>query len=213
MAASTLHLIVGYLGSALVVTSLSMRSILRLRLIGLAGAIAFTVYGVLIDAWPVVLTNGVIVIIQLHFLREILTAKEYFRVLEVRQESLYLKYFLQSHASEIESIWPHFSFRPSERYLTLFILRDLVPAGLFIAEVEDEETIRLRLDFAIRGYRDFKMGKYLYDRGMLFERGFHRVIAEIGSDATGKYLRRLGFQPDTRSGRPDVLARALKPSA
>ncbi len=211
MTASTLYLIVGYVGSALVVTSLSMRSIMKLRLVGLAGAVVFTVYGVLIGAWPVVLTNIVIVIIHLHFLREILTAREYFRVLEVRQESLYLKYFLESHADEIEAIWPHFSFQPSERYLTLFILRDLVPAGLFIAEIQDDETVCLELDFAIPGYRDFKIGKYLYEKGMLYERGFRRVIVRIGSDPTRAYLRRLGFRPDTHSGRAEVLTRTLKP--
>lgn len=212
MTASTLHLIIGYLGSAFVVTSLAMRSIVRLRIVGLAGAVTFTVYGVLIDAWPVVLTNLVIVVIHSHFLREILTAKEYFRVLEVRQESEYLKYFLERHHDEIREIWPGFSFQPSHRLLALFILRDLVPAGLFIAEIEDEETICLQLDFAIPGYRDFKIGKYLYERGTLFERGFRQVIVEIGSDADEEYLRRLGFRPDGRPGRGEVLMRTLQPA-
>lgn len=215
MATSTLYMLIGYLGSAFVVTSLAMRSIMKLRLVGLAGAFVFTLYGVLIDAWPVVFTNIVIVVIHLHFLREILTAKEYFRVLEVRQESQYLKYFLECHCGEIEAIWPSFVFKPSERYLTLFILRDLVPAGLFIAEIEDDETVCLELDFAIPGYRDFKIAKYLYDKGMLHERGFRRVIVRIGSESTSltrAYLRRFGFQPDTRSGGgKEVLMRTLEP--
>lgn len=207
---STLYLLIGYLGSALVVTSLSMRSIMKLRLVGLAGAFVFTLYGVLIGAWPVVFTNVVIVIIHLHFLREILTAKEYFRVLEVRQESQYLKYFLECYRDEIEAIWPGFVFKPSERLLTLFILRDLVPAGLFIAEIQDDETVCLELDFAIPGYRDFKIARYLYDKGMLYERGFRRVIVNIGSEATGAHLQRLGFRPDIRSGRDKILTRSLE---
>ena len=76
MATSTLYLLIGYIGSALVVASLSMRSIMKLRLVGLAGAFVFILYGILIVAWPVVFTNVVIVVIHLHFLREILTAKE-----------------------------------------------------------------------------------------------------------------------------------------
>ncbi|MDH3297421.1 MAG: hypothetical protein OEM23_07965 [Gemmatimonadota bacterium] len=213
MSDPALHLFVGYLGSALVVTSLAMRSIVRLRIVGLAGALTFTVYGVLITAWPVVLTNAVILLIHSHFLREILIAKEYFRVLEVRQESQYLKYFLESHRDEIQSIWSGFSFQPSPRLLTLFVLRDLVPAGLFIAEIEDEETIRLQLDFAIPGYRDFKIGNYLYERGTLFERGFRRVIVEAGSGADEKYLRRLGFRRPVNPGRRDVLERSLEPGS
>jgi hypothetical protein len=213
MATSTLYLLIGYVGSALIVASLSMKSILKLRLVGLAGAFVFTTYGVLIGAWPVVVTNIVIVLIHGHFLREILTAKEYFRVLEVRQESQYLKYFLQSHSAEINSTWPGFCFEPSERQLTLFILRDLVPAGLFIAEIEDDETICLKLDFAIPGYRDFKIGKHLYARGMLYERGFRRVIAETSSEPTSKYLRRIGFVPDAWPGRDNMLTRLLEPCA
>ena len=65
MEATTLYTLIGYLGSAFVVASLAMRSILKLRLIGLAGAVTFVVYGYLIGAWPIVWTNVVIVLIHL----------------------------------------------------------------------------------------------------------------------------------------------------
>ncbi len=41
MEATTLYTLIGYLGSAIVVTSLAMRSILKLRIVGLGGAITF----------------------------------------------------------------------------------------------------------------------------------------------------------------------------
>ena len=198
-----LYLVIGYLGSALVVASLAMRSILRLRIIGLAGAITFATYGYLIEAWPVVVTNGVIVLIHVHFLRELLTAKEYFKILEVLPESRYADYFLHHHGREIAAAWPGFVREPSGQRLTLFILRDLIPAGLFIAEIEDERTLRLCLDFAIPGYRDFKIGRYLYARGVLRDRGFQTVVAEEGPKRTTKYLRRVGFRADPESGPND----------
>ena len=43
----------GYLASVLVVISLMMRSIVRLRWINLVGAACFTAYGILISAYPV----------------------------------------------------------------------------------------------------------------------------------------------------------------
>jgi hypothetical protein len=49
----------GFAGSALIVVSLTMKSIARLRLIGIVGALAFVGYGVLLGAWPVVATNSV----------------------------------------------------------------------------------------------------------------------------------------------------------
>lgn len=88
-------------------------------------------YGYLIDAWPVVWTNVVIVLIHLHFLREIRRSDEYFKVLEVRRESNYLRYFLEHYAEDIEGAWPGFGGRPGADALTLYILRNLVPAGLF----------------------------------------------------------------------------------
>ena len=56
-----LYELIGYLASVLVALSLTMRSILRLRLINLLGAAFFTVYGLLITAYPVAFLNGLIV--------------------------------------------------------------------------------------------------------------------------------------------------------
>ena len=52
---------IGYLGSALVVTSLLMTRILRLRVISLMGAMAFLTYGVMIGSVPIIVraTNDI----------------------------------------------------------------------------------------------------------------------------------------------------------
>jgi len=197
MEATTLYTLIGYVGSALVVASLAMRSILKLRLIGLAGAITFVAYGYLIGAWPIVWTNVVIVIIHLHFLREIRRTDEYFKVLEVRRESNYLRYFLDHFAEDIEAAWPGFEFEPEDNVLTLFILRDLVPAGLFVAKALDEDTLQLELDYAIPGYRDFKIGRYLYSKGALRKRGYASIVAETNGDRAADYLMKMGFEEES----------------
>jgi len=196
-----LYTLIGYVGSVFVVTSLGMRSILKLRLIGLAGAITFVAYGYLIGAWPIVWTNVVIVLIHSHFLREIRRPDEYFKVLEVRSESNYLRYFLDHYAVDIESVWPGFEYRPETGVLTLFILRDLVPAGLLVAKELDPETLGLELDYAIPGYRDFKLGRYLYRRNALRDRGFTRVVATPPAGRATDYLARMGFQRETEDKR------------
>ena len=193
MEAAMLHALIGYLGSALVVTSLAMRSILKLRWIGLAGAITFVLYGYLIDAWPIVWTNLVIVAIHMHFLREIRRSNEYFKVLEVRRESNYLRHFLDHYGKDIERAWPGFAYRPEPETLTLFVLRDLVPAGLFIARARDAETLELELDYAIPGYRDFKIGRHLYSRGALRRLGYRTIAASTTGEEAADYLTRMGF--------------------
>jgi hypothetical protein len=68
----TLYELIGYLASGLIVVSLLMSSILRLRLIGLVGAISFTAYGVLIDAYPIAVANGAIIFIHIFHLTRML---------------------------------------------------------------------------------------------------------------------------------------------
>jgi hypothetical protein len=60
--------IIGYIASILVAVSLMMSSILKLRVINLIGAACFTVYGLLIDAYPVAVVNFIIVLIDLYYL-------------------------------------------------------------------------------------------------------------------------------------------------
>lgn len=63
---------VGFAASGCIVLSLTMRSMLPLRIIGLVGALTFVAYGVLLGAWPVVLTNVATSSIQIFHLRRLL---------------------------------------------------------------------------------------------------------------------------------------------
>jgi len=69
---------IGYGASLLVAVSLMMRSVVKLRVINLLGAAVFTLYGLLIDAYPVAVMNFFIVLIDLYYLREFIAAKGYF---------------------------------------------------------------------------------------------------------------------------------------
>ncbi len=58
----------GYIASALLVASLTMTDVVKLRWLNLAGCIAFTLYGIAISAWPVAITNGVLTFVNLYHL-------------------------------------------------------------------------------------------------------------------------------------------------
>ena len=135
MNASLAYEIIGYLASALVAVSLTMSSILKLRLINLAGAVAFTAYGLLIHAYPVAAVNAVIVAVNLWYLARILGEKEYFKLLEVHLDEIYVRGFLDFHAEEIRRFVPGFSLEATKGALAFFVLRDMVPAGLFVGHV------------------------------------------------------------------------------
>jgi GNAT superfamily N-acetyltransferase len=188
--------LLGYVASVLVAVSLTMSSIVRLRVINLAGSLAFTVYGYLIVSYPVAVVNLFIAFVNIYFLRRMLASQEYFRLLELRPDSEYLRFFLAHYADQIRRFFPGFSPAAADASLGLFVLRDMVPAGLLLGDVRDG-TLDVRLDFVIPQFRDFKIGKYLFEeRADYFrERGIHEIRSPRGSDAHVSYLARMGFRP------------------
>ena len=86
---------VGYLASALIVLSITQKSILRLRLLGFAGGLTFLVYSLAIGAYPIAVVNVIAASIHAWYLRKLIRRKdEVFRVLHVLPESRYLLDFL-----------------------------------------------------------------------------------------------------------------------
>ena len=155
----------GYLASILIAVSLTMHSVLRLRIINLIGAIVFTVYGIWIHAFPVAAVNGFIIFIDLYFLLEMRKNKEYFQPLLVNPNNLYLQEFLEYYAKDIAKYFPDFSFEEQQaerKYY--FILRDMVPAGLVVFTEDAQGRLWAALDYAIPGYRDFKTGRYVFSQ-------------------------------------------------
>ncbi len=60
--------ILGYAASIMVAISLTMRDIIKLRVLNFIGCGLFAAYGLMIGSWPVVLTNGFIACVNVYFL-------------------------------------------------------------------------------------------------------------------------------------------------
>lgn len=213
MDAQWLYELIGYVASVLVAISLTMSSLVRLRVINLAGAVTFTVYGLLISAYPVAAVNLFIVFVNLYYLSRMRRTREFLRILAVQPRSDYLQAFLDFHAEDIRRFLPDFSYHPGERQLAFFILRDMVPAGLFIGEVRDDGRLWVRLDYVIPSYRDFKIGQFLFTEQAEFfrSRGIRELVSPAGSPGHTAYLRRMGFAPSEKEG-ATTYRRALAPS-
>jgi hypothetical protein len=200
--------ILGYVASVLVAVSLMMRSILRLRVINLIGAICFTVYGVLISAYPVAAVNGVIALINVYFLFQMTRAREHFVLAEVRPISDYLAQFLKFYAGEIRRFQPDFTHDPARAQFVFFILRDMVPAGLVILEPRAAGSAWVMLDFVTPAYRDFRVADFLFRRNTAAFRakGLTTLHSAPGTPQHEAYLRRLGFVAANGAYRYDLAA-------
>ena len=198
--------LVGYAASALIAISLMMTSILRLRVINLAGAAVFSIYGFLIHAYPVAVLNGFTVLVNAVFLVRLLRAQQYFQLLQLKPDSVYLPYFLNYYGGEIRRILPDFQYQPAANQLALFILRDCNPVGVFIAAQLPDGVLRVGLDFVIPKYRDLKIGRFLFVEQAAFFRnlGIREIVVSPRTRKFGAYLLKVGFE---RTGREPVAFR------
>lgn len=186
--------LLGYAASALIAASLLMRSIVRLRVINLAGAATFSVYGFLIGSYPVGVLNALtasINVVQLYRLRR---RAEIFRALEVRPAAEYLRYFIEFERDEIAKFFPRFRYEPRPSTLALVVLRDLVPAGVLIGDVGGD-TLQVELDYVVAQYRDLKVGRFLFlDQADFFRaRGIRSIVSAADTAEHAAYLERIGF--------------------
>ena len=196
--------IIGYGGSFLIALSLSMKSISRLRKINLIGASTFAFYGFLMGAYPVLILNSFISIVDIYYLFQMQRKKDYFELLPIRtNQSPFLLRFLEYHREDIKRFFPDFNFDTEKDYLIAFVLRNLMPVSLFIAKKEEGETLRICLDYSIPAYRDRQNAHYLYHRGQDFFKNLNYRFLVTCSDipAHQKYLQKIGFQKDTTQGK------------
>lgn len=187
----------GYAASILVVISLMMSSIIYLRWINLAGAALMSLYGFLIHALPVGFLNLSIVIIDLYYLRKIYFTEDFFSILKIRHNSYYLNQFLNFYKPEIKKYLPEFSFSEKEADISIFILRNMIPAGLFMGNIENN-ILNISLDFVIPEYQDFKIGEFLFNKNKKFfkEKNIDKVIAKASTKSHKNYLEKMGFKKD-----------------
>ncbi len=207
--------LLGYVASALIAMSMMMSSVLWLRVINLTGAVAFTIYGLLIHAYPVAALNGLIVFVNGGYLLRMLTTKEYFQLLQLEPQSDYLEYFLGFYRADILKLVPDFQYQPVENQVTLFILRDCKPVGVFIAVETSVGVLRVVLDFVIPRYRDLKVGRYLFvDQAEFFRaRGITEIVVRSRTKEFASYLLKVGFETGHEAGAFRITYRSAPAAA
>lgn len=206
MDSSFVYELIGYVGSALVVLSLMQKSILRLRLIGLAGSLVFLCYSLLIGAYPIAVVNVIAAVIHAYHLRLLLRHQaEVFTVLHVLPESKMVGHFLDFYGTDITSqLGEPFEYHQRPDQVAAFVLRDMVPAGLFIGLVHADSSVEVKLDYVIPQYRDFKVGGFLYshDSGLFEDPTCRQVWSDPTTQEHADYLLRMGFTPTPTTGSP-----------
>ena len=189
--------LIGYAASALVALSLLTSNVLRLRVLNLAGALVFVVYAALTRAWPVLAVNLFVAGIDAWHIVALKSKKDVFKLMQVDVADPLLANFLAYHARGIWQFFPDFDLAALKAPRCIFILRNLLPVGLFVY-TEEKPEIRVHLDYVAEDYRDLKSARYLFNRPQNPETfpGFTHFAAVGGSQKHADYLRRVGFFED-----------------
>lgn len=194
--------VLGYVASVLVVVSLAMKSVVKLRTLSLVGGIVFTVYGVLIGSWPVAVTNAAVALVNIWHLRRELSPASPMGVVAIERDAPFLNDFLGANAVEIQVSQPEYHPHPKDSFVRL-MTRDGLPAGVFIAEPSGKELI-VKLDYVTPAFRDSQIAKWVFGPGRrtFTDAGFSRLVADAHTTVHKHYLEFVGFH---REGQAYVL--------
>lgn len=194
---------IGYIASLIVLISLLMSSIKKLRWINLVGSLLFGTYGFLIGSLPTGLMNVGIAVINIYYLSKIYLSKDYFKLQPITNDSEFLTSFLKFYQDDINKFIKLDNIYISGSDVRLYVLRNMTPAGLFSGNKYDTETLNIELDYAIPQYRDFKMGQFVFEENKDYfkELGYNRFITFTEEPSHMKYLKKMGFNEVTEKGK------------
>ncbi|RYY88951.1 MAG: hypothetical protein EOO15_07620 [Chitinophagaceae bacterium] len=195
--------LVGYLATIFLALSLLVNNDLQFRWFNTLGCLSFIVYGVLFGAFPVILTNSILLVINVYHLVKVYRyrAEEDFDLIPYSAGDPLVQKFLSFYGKDIAAYFPNYAMRADEN-LRFFVLRDMAIANVFAASVEDGGTLTVHLNYTVPKYRDFKVGSFLFDKGRAFLQRQHvrRIVYdEVANSNHAQFLRRMGFvQEGTR---------------
>ena len=187
--------IVGYVASLIILVSLLMTNVFRLRQINLAGALLFALYGYLIRAWPVVGMNLVIAGIDGWYLLQSMRYSAFYDLAPASSVgSEYLKRFFLFNERELLKFASGLTLEDLLEAHTCILFRNMLPVGLFSYRQAGPDA-DIVIDFMIPEYRDFKAGRYLYRTKRMFfkEQGIKRFHAVARHPTQPRYFSQNGF--------------------
>ncbi len=156
---------IGYTGSALVLVSFLMVSVVKLRVVNTIGSVIFTAYAFIIHSYPTAIMNVCLVLINIyHLVKMQNTGKENrnYDLVSVSPSDSMLKYTIDRSSDDIQKCFPGISIDTENANVAYIICYEGSPAGIFVGQKTDNGNIDIKLDYSLPQFRDFSIGKFLY---------------------------------------------------
>lgn len=194
----------GYLASVLLALGLLVNNDLKFRWLNTGGNIAFIAYGAVLGAVPIILTNSLLLTINLFYLYKIYNRKEHFELIEFSNGGILIDRFLSFYQDDIAAHFPEFKREQLEGNLNFVVLRDLVIANVFSTIPGKNGTGVVILNYTVAKYRDYKVGRFIFDteKKFLLSKGIKNVqYNAVANPRHEKFLTVIGFRKITNEGK------------
>jgi hypothetical protein len=193
----------GYMASLLLALSLLVTNDLRFRWLNTGGCLFFMVYGIMIGAFPIILTNTILFFINVFALIKIYRKQEDFELLECTPDTELIAKFMRFYAKDIALYFPQYQLTEGGNDIRFMVLRDMVVANVFVATLASDGTGIVQFNYTVPQYRDYKVGRFIFEkeRDFLLSRGIKKLVYnEVLNKGHKEFLKRMGFQRETTDG-------------
>lgn len=184
--------LLGYLGTVLVIVSMLMTSLVRLRVINVIGGTVSTIYALLINAIPMVVMNACLISINLYKLYRQLSSRQQYHIVKSTAADALVQHFLACNSKDITASCPGFSAQDSLEAVVYVVCAGSDPVGILLG-TQAGNTMQVLLDYAVPARQDRSIGGYLYKNLPSF--GVTKLItAQNAVPSREKYLAKMGFE-------------------
>ena len=197
----------GYLATLLLALSLLVTNDLKFRWLNALGCVAFIVYGILLKAFPIILTNALLLGINVFYLFRIYKRTEDFELVTFGANDPLIEKFLAFYKDDIKAYFPQFDTVDLQNEIRFLVVRDMNIANLFVAELK-EGIAEVKLNYTIPKYRDFKVGRFLFEKekDFLLSMGIRTICyKEVFNKSHLQFLEVNGFQKEAAANSAHII--------
>ena len=191
MDTATIYEIIGYVGSALVLVSFLMASVVKLRVVNCIGSFIFAVYALLIHSYPTMIMNICLVLINLYYLWKLRNSEPNYRLVRLRPADGYVSHFLLEHREDIAKCFPGRNWDENALNRAFLVCHGDEAAGLMLGG-EADGALDVALDYSTPTYRDSSEGRYLLEH--LPQEGLKLLRYEHAEEGHVGYLKKMGYE-------------------
>ena len=102
--------LIGYTGSLLVIVSMLMTSLIKLRIINTVGSVIFATYALIIHSYPTAVMQFFLILINVISLHKLFKSKKDFSVIKVSFQDSFFLHFYRTYKDDMKKFFPNIDF-------------------------------------------------------------------------------------------------------